>query len=293
MKRLRSFYSKLVADRDAGFTLIELAVSLGILLIVSSMAVTILISTRNLSSVVSWQSSSNAELRQLIDSVFSDIETARPAFGCDTNSDGRPDTTFLRTGVVGGCDISKMIERNDPVLLVAAPNRICYYTNRLRSRQVVSPNPAYVPVCLAAVNETLRLETFAPPTEGEDWNKSITTGARAPEKVQVLAAVDPASSPDGYFDYYSASGKNQDGNAGKPLNFTGTVTVATFDQTAALVDADRATVNGVVMKARLRFGSTALQKNRTRDIAYRIALRATRYSAERCGFGNVTAGDSC
>jgi prepilin-type N-terminal cleavage/methylation domain-containing protein len=293
MKIRSSFRSKVVAAPDGGFTLIELAVSLGILLIVSSMAVTILISTRNISSVVTWQSSSNTELRQLIDSVFSDIETARPAFGCDTNNDGRPDTTFLRTGVVGGCDISKMMERNDPVLLVAAPNRICYYTNRLRSRQALTSNPSYVPVCLAVVDQALRLETFAPPLDGDDWNATITANTRVPEKVQILAAVDPASSPDGYFEYYSASGTDQDGNAGKPLNFTGTVSVANFDQTAALADVDRAKVNSLVMKARLRFGSTAIQKNRTRDIAYRIALRSTRYSAERCGFGNVAAGDSC
>jgi prepilin-type N-terminal cleavage/methylation domain-containing protein len=287
------------SDADAGFTLIELAVSLGILSIVMTLAFSILISTMNISSVLRWQSTSNAELRQLIDSVFADVETARPAFGCDLNSDGQ--ITAGSSEIVlssDACpDINNIVERSDGVLLVASPDRICYNTNRLYARQVgTSANPPYVPVCLAVVLDQLRLETFAPPLDGsKDWNESITLGTRLPAKVRVLGRVDPSAvSPtgDGYFEYYRAF----DGTPESSLMLTDTASVkvgATAEITTALGEAKRRAVNTVVMRARIAYGETGAQATRTRDIVYRVALRAARYSSERCGTGNIDAGTFC
>jgi prepilin-type N-terminal cleavage/methylation domain-containing protein len=301
MTRIRN-YLKTPANDEAGFTLIELAVSLGILSIVMTLAFSILVSTMNISSVVSWQSTSNTELRQLMDSVFADVETARPALGCDRNHDGQIDISATSTEKLlsrNTCpDINDFIERSDGVLLVASPDRICYNTNRLLARQAGTANPAYAPVCLAVVSNELHLETFLPPqADTDDWNESITLGApnRSPNRIQVLGRVDPsAKSPtgDGYFEFYKA----WDGSGPKPLPLTGTqsVTIGTTAAiTNALGDGDRQAVNTVVMRARIRYGATGAQANRTRDIVYRVALRAARYSSERCATGNIDAGTDC
>ncbi len=300
MTRIRQYLNSRLKG-DGGFTLIELAVSLGILSIVMTLAFSILISTMNISSVVSWQSTSNTELRQLIDSVFADVETARPAFGCDRNHDGQITMSDEKVLTSDGCpDINNIVERSDGVLLVAAPDRICYNSNRLYSRQAGTlpgdTNPPYAPVCLAVVGSELHLETFAPPQAGtDDWNKLITLGTVSPAGVRVLGRVDPSAasslSGDGYFEYYKAG---DDG----PTLLTGGATV-TFGSTPpititnALEDGKRQAVNTVVMRARIAYGATGAQANRTRDIVYRVALRAARYSSERCGTGNFDAGTSC
>jgi prepilin-type N-terminal cleavage/methylation domain-containing protein len=302
MTRIRQ-YLKTRREDDGGFTLIELAVSLGILSIVMTLAFSILISTMNISSVVSWQSTANTELRQLIDSVFADVETARPAFGCDLNHDGQITMSPEKVLTYDGCpDINNIVERSDGVLLVAAPDRICYNTNRLYSRQAGTlpgdTNPPYAPVCLAVVanvtgDRELRLETFAPPQAGtDDWNKLITLGTVSPAGVRVLGRVDPsAASPtgDGYFEYYKA------GDDGPTLLIGGeTVTVgSTPPITNALEEGKRQAVNTVVMRARIAYGATGAQAKRTRDIVYRVALRAARYSSERCATGNLDAGATC
>jgi prepilin-type N-terminal cleavage/methylation domain-containing protein len=300
MSRIRR-YLKAPSNGESGFTLVELAVSLGILSIVMTLAFSILVSTMNISSVVSWQSTSNTELRQLIDNVFADVETARPALGCDRNRDGGIDVSATSTEKLlsrNTCpDINDFIERSDGVLVVASPDRICYNTNRLLARQAGTTNPPYAPVCLAVVNNELRLETFTPPAaDTDDWNEAITLGApnRSPNRIRVLGRVDPtAASPvgDGYFEYYKA----WDGSGPKPLPLVGTqsVTVGTANVSNALDDNDRKVVNTVVMRARIRYGATGAQANRTRDIVYRVALRAARYSSERCATGNIDAGTDC
>jgi prepilin-type N-terminal cleavage/methylation domain-containing protein len=283
------------SNDDRGFTLIELAVSLGILSIVMTLAFSILISTMNISSVVSWQSTSNTELRQLIDSVFADIETARPALGCDQTHDGQILLAAEKV-LTSSCDINNIVERSDGVLLVASPDRVCYNTNRLLSRQAGTANPPYAPVCLAVVGRELRLESFSPPTGTNDWNESITTGARVPVGSKVLGRVDPsassASSPtgDGYFEYYKAGS-----GTGPAEMLTGneSPTVGSIAVGHALTDGDRKLVNTVVMRARIAYGATGAQAKRTRDIVYRVALRAARYSSERCANGNMDAGTAC
>jgi prepilin-type N-terminal cleavage/methylation domain-containing protein len=288
------------ANDDGGFTLIELAVSLGILSIVMTLAFSILVSTMNISSVVSWQSTSNTELRQLIDSVFADIETARPSFGCDRDRNGKIDlaTTSIEKAVTYGCDLNSVIEQSDGVLLVASPDRICYNTNRFLSRQVGTPNPAYAPVCLAVVENQLILQTFTPPASTDlttDWNTPITSGGavRPVAGSRVLGRVDPkaraAATGDGYFEYFKAG----DGGSEK-IPFTDTQDVQVGAVTfKALKDPERKAVNTVVLRARIAYGETGAQSNRTRDIVYRVALRAARYSSERCGTGNIDAGTSC
>ena len=291
MMRLQQYLKRRPNNED-GFTLIELAVSLGLLSIVMTMAFSILISTMNISSVVSWQSTSNTELRQLIDSVFADVETARPALGCDRDHDGQITTTVGSAEKVfkpSTCLDINTVERPDGVLLVAAPDRICYNTNRLSSRQSGNPNPPYVPVCLAVVGTELRLETFAAPTD--DWNESITSGPRSPASFRVLGRVSKSAANlagDGYFEYSKAG----DGG-GVLLTGADSVTVGGNTVTKALNDGDRKLVNTVVMRARIAYGATGAQSNRTRDIVYRVALRAARYSSERCGKGNLDAGATC
>jgi prepilin-type N-terminal cleavage/methylation domain-containing protein len=299
MRRIRQYLTTR-PNGDPGFTLIELAVSLGILSIVMTLAFSILISTMNISSAVSWQSTSNTELRQIIDNVFADVETARPALGCDADHNGRIDTSATSTEKVlkSSCDINNIVERSDGVLLVASPDRICYNTNRLLSRQATSANPPYAPVCLAVVYDELRLETFSPPAPGDnnyDWNTTITSGwaTRPVAGSRVLGRVDPkaanSNGGDGYFEYYKAGA---DGSEKIPFTDTQSVTVG---NTAVVVlkDPERKAVNTVVMRARIAYGATGTQANRTRDIVYRVALRAARYSSERCATGNIDAGTDC
>jgi prepilin-type N-terminal cleavage/methylation domain-containing protein len=299
MRRIRRYLTTR-PNGDPGFTLIELAVSLGILSIVMTLAFSILISTMNISSAVSWQSTSNTELRQIIDNVFADVETARPALGCDADHNGRIDTSATSTEKVlkSSCDINNIVERSDGVLLVASPDRICYNTNRLLSRQATSANPPYAPVCLAVVYDELRLETFSPPAPGDnnyDWNTTITSGwaTRPVAGSRVLGRVDPkaanSNGGDGYFEYYKAGA---DGAEKIPFTDTQSVTVG---NTAVVVlkDPERKAVNTVVMRARIAYGATGTQANRTRDIVYRVALRAARYSSERCATGNIDAGTDC
>jgi prepilin-type N-terminal cleavage/methylation domain-containing protein len=269
-----------ISRSDRGFTLIELAVSMGILSVVSVLAMTVLVSTRNISKVVSWQSASNFELRQLIDNVLADVETARPAMGCDRDRDGRPDPGV---GVTSACG-DKMIETANPVLIMAGPNRICYYTNRLQSRTSAIANPPYAPVCVAVVGTSLRLEQFATPAAGDDWNQDITDGNKtAVPTVRVLGVVDP--SPDGYFQYFQADPTMP------PLVGTGSETVVgtTTAETDLLSEASRGLVNSVLLRIRLKLGTSVADSSHTRDVVYRITLRSTRYSAERCALGNEGA----
>lgn len=290
MMVLSNLRRRLPGGSDGGFTLVEMAVSLGILSIVSSIAFTILLSTQNISAVVSFQSTSNTELRQLIDGVFADIETARPAFGCDTDSDGKADTAFVSPTLCAS--ESKMVESEGPVLLVASPNRICYLTNRLQSRQAGSTIRPYVPACLAIVGNNLQLETFPSPTG--DWNQALSDPTRPPDRTRFLGTVDPSAAADGFFEYYNATNKDV---LNKEKKLTGTDTISVAGSAASVTDAlnstDLKTVNSVVMKARMRLGGNATNKNQSRDIVYRITLRAARYSAERCGFGNVNTGSAC
>ena len=286
---------RLRGQSDGGFTLVEMAVSLGILSIVSTLAFSILLSTRNLSAVVTWQSSTNTELRQLIDGVFADIETARPPLGCDTNSDGKADTAGVSLAL---CSESKMVESEGAILLVASPNRVCYYTNRLQSKQATGTIRPYTPACLAVVPtatstvSNLQLETFPAPTG--DWNQRLDDPARSPDRVRILATVDSSAAADGFFEFYNATYKDPFTNKEAKLPGTDTVTVTgAAVVTDAVSPALLKTVNSVVMKARMRLGGTAANKNQSRDIVYRITLRAARYSAERCGFGNVLTGSTC
>jgi prepilin-type N-terminal cleavage/methylation domain-containing protein len=301
MMRIRRYLNTRLKD-DRGLTLVELAVSLGILSIVMTLAFSILISTMNISSVVSWQSTSNTELRQLIDSVFADVETARPALGCDGDHDGRIDTSSTSTETVlkSSCDINNIVERSDGVLLIASPDRICYNTNRLFSRQAGildrSTNPPYAPVCLAVIDRQLRLETFSQPAANEDWNAPITSGSRSPDRIRVLGRVDPTAASstggDGYFAYYRAWDGTPESSA--PLTGLQPVTVGLAPEiTNALDDPTRQAVNTVVLRARIAYGATGAQANRTRDIVYRVALRAARYSSERCATGNIDPGTNC
>ena len=287
VKRMDWLRRRFGARRDDGFTLIELAVSMGILSVVSVLAMTILVSTRNISKVVSWQSASNFELRQLVDNVFSDIETARPAMGCDLNHDGRADTT----DVTSECG-SKMVERPDPVLLVAGPSRLCYYSNKLQTRTSGAAsanfNPPYVPVCLAVVGTNLRLEIFDPPaTDTDPWNRSLTAGTVP--KYRNLATIDPSTTAnDEYFQYFKAG-------TATDIKGTGSVRIVgtTADDTAILTSGQRADVNTVLIRARLRLTGTTVERKQTRDLVHRITLRATRYSSERCGLSSLTPGVSC
>jgi prepilin-type N-terminal cleavage/methylation domain-containing protein len=272
---------------DVGFTLVEMAVSMGILSIVSVLAMSVLVSTRNISKVVTWQSTSNFELRQLIDNVFADVETARPAMGCDTNSDGRADTVTVSSD----CG-AKMVERADPVLLLAGPNRLCYYSNRIQTRTSGSTganyNPPYIPVCLAVVGTTLRLEQFpAPATDTDNWNRDITDAATPAPAIRVLGTVDPST--EGYFEYFQANSPA----ALVGTDDTKTVAGMTTHETGLLNDADRGLVNNVLLRIRLKLGTSVADSSHIRDIVYRITLRSTRYSAERCGLGNADAGIAC
>jgi prepilin-type N-terminal cleavage/methylation domain-containing protein len=293
MNAINRLRRRLRGHSDGGFTLLEMAVSLGILSIVSSIAFSILLSTRNLSAVVTWQSSTNTELRLLIDGVFADIETARPPLGCDTDSDGKADTSTVSVGICGS--ESKMVESEGPILLVASPNRVCYYTNRLQVRQTGVTNPKYTPACLAVVGTNLQLETFpAPVGDNADWNQPLSDVTRPPNRVRILATVDASAATDGFFEFYNATTKDPATNKEVKLPGTVNVTVAgSATVTNALSPLDLKTVNSVVMKARMRLGGTAANRKQSRDIVYRITLRAARYSAERCGFGNVVTGSTC
>jgi hypothetical protein len=111
--------------------------------------------------------------------------------------------------------------------------------------------------------------------------------------VRILATVDPSAAVDGFFEFYNATNKDAS-NKELKLTDSQSVTVAgAAVVTNALGSADIKTVNSVVMKARMRLGGTAANRNQSRDIVYRITLRAARYSAERCGFGNVLTGSTC
>ena len=180
MQRLTTFRRRTRERRadEAGFTLIELTVSTGILMMVLMLATSVLLSTQNISKVVSFQSSSNSDLRQLADRVFSDIETARPTMGCDTDNDGKANTTSIDTTC--GTGRSGISRSSDPTrsCLLAGPNRLCYYTNRLQSRTSgatsANCNPPYVPVCLAVVDSGVRWKPGRSSHRSRpDWNDRL------------------------------------------------------------------------------------------------------------------------
>jgi prepilin-type N-terminal cleavage/methylation domain-containing protein len=275
---------------QSGFTLIELTVAMFLLSIVGAMTVSILISVQNVSGITGWQSSTNANLRQLIDDVFADIETARPSMRCDVNRDEIADTTIVTTANCG----TAMIESADPVLTVAAPNRVCYYSNRRDVRKSGVDNPAYAPVCVAVVGENLRLEIFPTPGNTESWNRDLNTGSN-PSKIRVLGKIDRTTLDDsdltkreGYFQFYDKT------NTKMPAGSLASVSI--LDESGGLIpennaynDVERLNIKSVLIRGRIKFNGKGKGGDRWRDISYNISLRGALYAEERCARGNKNA----
>lgn len=306
---------------ESGFTMVELAVVLAILSLVSVMSMSILVATQNVTKAIGWQAEANTELRRLLDDTFAELETARsPSFCLEDGA-----STYSRIVNVDstGTPCPKIIDGVDPLapellpadrdlagasLTSAGEHHACYYTHRVdpaflgrESGAAVVSNlthagtATYQEVCLLVLENSLYLVKW--PLNTADMNSRPTTGAVP----RLLGTID---GPSVNFTFFARGSDSDDVTASDSSSFNlvpsspagyestsldpadyGLVGVPIAEQALAAVDRSRAA--RVRLKVVVETGTGA--KRRTRNVDYQVSLRGAAYEAERCWNGKKVA----
>jgi type II secretory pathway pseudopilin PulG len=248
---------------EHGFTLVELAIALSLMMVVSVMATVALLSAKSASTSVAWRAEANSEIRQLIDQTFADLAAARPLAQCQI------------AALDGTCDkiTESRLDANDPastpnVLLSAAGDQVCYRSQR--KDPVVagdtSVTPLYWKVCLA-VASTGALKLVATPPTSTSTYENVTFDTPSTRE-RVLGTVDTTSGGP-YFSFSDLKGD--------PLT-SADLGLGTDAQTLA-------SVAKVQLQIRLSYFDHG-RRSRTRALTYTAALRSSRYEQERWWSGD-------
>ena len=305
---------------ESGFTMVELAVVLAILSLVSVMSMSILIATQNVTKAIGWQAEANTELRRLLDDTFAELETARsPSFCLEDGA-----STYSRIVNVDstGTPCPKIIDGVDPLapellpadrdlagasLTSAGEHHACYYTHRVdpaflgreSGASVVSNltqagTATYQEVCLLVFGNSLYLVKW--PLNTADMN-SRPTGAVP----RLLGTID---GPSVNFTFFARGSDTDDVTASDSSSFNlvpsssagyestsldpadyGLDGVPIEEQALAAVDRSRAA--RVRLNVVVETGTGA--RRRTRNVDYQVSLRGAAYEAERCWNGKKVA----
>jgi hypothetical protein len=241
------------AGDDAGLSLIEVAVSLGILGVVMAMVVPMVLTFNRLSVSTQWRSEANTSLRPLVDQVFAELRSARslPTCAGGTTVPGGG-TIPVQTAVIGAATVClRPIDNGAQVIGEATGSRLCFVSQRRSMAIGTGPDsvltaPAYTCVEVGgAGNDQFLVIAYPPSPDGYAVGTTQTSGAGA--TTQTLGTIQAGATPFAYFD---AAG-----------NATTTLTeIRTVEFRASLSRYD-----GV--------------RTDTQAFEYRIALRAPTYQA--------------
>ena len=308
---------------DSGFTMVELAVVLAILSLVSVMAMSILMATQNAAKAIGWQAEANTELRRLLDDTFADLETARPPSLC-LNDGASTYSKVVNTSATSTSKCPKVVDGVDPlatellstdrdfagsVLTSAGQHHVCYFTHRVdpaflgRSATGGSADNlgnSYQEVCLLVLSNNLYLIKW--PENSTDIN-TRPTGAVP----RLIGAID---GPSVNFAYFARSDDATDQTVTDAATFNVLPSSVGYDSMSLnptsygltgaafteqiLRPADRARAGKVRLKLVVVTGKTT--HKRTRSVEYQVALRGAAYQSERCWNGKKVAvtvpGDS-
>jgi type II secretory pathway pseudopilin PulG len=263
---------------DAGYSLVELAITMSLLVIVGLLASVTLLGTKGVVDAVSWRAEANSDIRLLIDQSFADLAAARPLAQCaEANLDGT--CAKITESRVDPTDPNSAV----PAVLVSArPDRVCYRTQRrdpVTSRDS-SVTPVYWKACLG-IDGAGRLTITATPPSAASVYGDATDFDDAQARTRVLGTVD-AGSGTSWFTYFDLRGRALDPE-----------TLPVVDPLGNLAnDADSASLTGVAkvqLQIRLSYyvGSS---RTRTRALSYTAALRSSRYEQERWWSGDKGTG---
>ncbi len=317
--RLARLRQKLAGD-DGGFTLVELVVTLSVLSIVMVMATSVLILTQQTSKVVGWKAEANTELRRLVDELFAEIETARPAAQC--KEPGNPEPVDI---VPYTC--SRVVDGDGPVLLSAGGNHVCYYSHRVdpafAGKSVTvdgveiggNDTTLYQRVCLVVLDEELFLVQYEPNTGNQtsadpgDLNALPAIGPDRAAKSVRRKLGDVATGTDPAFTYLGRRTDSADSATTALADDADMTTLVPDDDEVSelspatygftdssvpdaydVLDSDQLErASRVVFSLRMMTGRGS--RRAERELDYRVTLRGARYQSERCWTGDrsVTA----
>jgi prepilin-type N-terminal cleavage/methylation domain-containing protein len=263
---------------DAGFSLIELSMTMALVVIVGLLASVTLLGTKGVVDSVSWRAEANSEIRQLIDQSFADIAAARPLAQCEeSNLDGT--CAKITESRIDATDASSGVPS---VLVSARPDRVCYRTQRrdpVTSRDA-SVTPAAWKACLGVDPNGQLVLTATPPSASSTY-ATTTAFDEGLVRRRVLGTVDTAGSRI-YFTFFDLSGRALDVTDLPDADSLGNL----LDEgdTPALVG-----IAKVQLQIRLSYyvGDSRL---RTRALTYTAALRSSRYEQERWWSGDKGTG---
>ena len=295
------------SEAESGFTLIELVVTTFILFIVMVMASSVLYLAQRTTRVIGWQAESNSELRRLMDEVFADVETARPAARCQvtTSPDPVDIVPFTCTRVVDG-------DGDGPVLLDAGQNHVCYFSHRVdpafvgkadASGASVNGKTLYQRVCLVVLDDELHLVQYAPNLDDMNARQPLADLPTVAVRRKLGNVVPEATTP--AFSYLGR--RTDDLDSATPTdasNITALEAAADdlnvldptrygFNAASYPIPADKvldaeqlALASRVDFNLRVVTGQGARERERT--LQYRVTLRGARYQTERCWTGEQT-----
>ena len=251
---------------DRGFTLVELAIAMSLVVVVGAMASLVLFGVRSVSTSVAWRAEANTEIRQLIDQTFADLAAARPLAQCQA---------LANDGTCAKITESRL-DPTDPsstpnVLLSAIGNEVCYRSQRRDPVVAGDTNvtPLYWKVCLGIDGAGALKLAATPPTTTSTYDNVAFDSAAT--KQRTLGKVDTTLGGP-FFTYVSLQG----------------ATMTSADLGGGADPAALANVAKVQLQIRLSYFEHT-KRTRTRALTYTAALRSARYEQERWWSGDKDA----
>ncbi len=120
IRRPRRMRRRICRRSESGFTLVELAVTLGLLALAGTMAMTMLLTINRVSTEVGGRSDASTVLRRTLDDVFEQLATARGQVRCTDPASA----TTLAT-----CRAGRVSEIGTPIT-EASTTRVCFLSRR-------------------------------------------------------------------------------------------------------------------------------------------------------------------
>jgi hypothetical protein len=120
IRRARHLRRRSSRRGDGGFSLVELAVTLGLLAVAGTMAMTMLLTINRVSTEVGGRSDASTVLRRTLDDVFEQLATARGQVRCTDPASA----TSLAT-----CRAGRVTEIGTPIT-EASTTRVCFLSRR-------------------------------------------------------------------------------------------------------------------------------------------------------------------
>jgi len=184
------------ARPDDGISVLELAITLGILGVMMAMVLPMVLTFNRMSMSAQWRSEANTALRPLVEEVFAELRSARSLPTCAAG----------QTATVSGtARCLRPVDNGAPVLSEATPSRLCFISQRrsvaLAAGDVLTA-PAYTCLEVSGTNNAqFRMLSYPPSTTGYALGTTATTGT--PQLSRTLGTIQAGATP---FTYQRADG---------------------------------------------------------------------------------------